>query len=228
MKTGGTDMKSVNMIQRTASLIAVGLFLTATMVGGSPASAAPPIRNHAIQRHAPHIGPAVPGLRSHYPRPYVRRARPYYPRGPFFRSRSRVSLFVGVPIGAFFTTLPGGYTAVVMNGVPYYVADGIYYQPVLGGYRVVEAPREVVVVTIPQEEKTTPAIPAEEVQVTAAALNVHTGPGLSYRVIDEVQRGDILRVLDSAAGWLNVQLPSGRSGWVMDSFTVPVTGEAQG
>jgi len=104
----------------------------------------------------------------------------------------------------------------------------VYYQQAVGGYRVVEAPREVVVVTSPVVERTLPAALPGKVQVSAAALNIRTGPGLHYSVIDEVQRGDILRVLDSAPGWLNVQMESGRSGWVMDSFTVPMTGPANG
>lgn len=222
-------MNTTNMIQRTASLLFAGLFLTAGLCTGSPAFAAPRGRPHAIQRHAPHSRQVVVSRHGRYQRPYVRSARRhYYPRGPFFRNRSRVSLFVGIPIGAFFPTLPYGYTRVVVHGAPYYTANGVYYQQAVGGYRVVEAPREVVVVTSPPVERTLPTVLPEKMQVSAAALNVHTGPGLSYNVIDQVQRGDTLRVIKSTPGWLYVQIPSGRSGWIMDNFAVPITGPASG
>jgi hypothetical protein len=222
-------MNTTNIIRRTACLLFVGLFLAAGLFNGSPAFAAPRGRQHAIQGHAPHSGQFVGNRHGRYQRPYFRRGRRhYYPHGPFYGNRSRVSLFVGLPIGAFYPTLPYGYSSVVVHGAPYYVAGGIYYQQVLGGYRVVEAPPDVVVVTGPSVEQTSPAALPEKVQVSAAALNVRTGPGLNYSVIDEVQRGDILRVLDSASGWLNVRMESGRSGWVMDSFTIPVTNSANG
>lgn len=91
-----------------------------------------------------------------------------------------------------------------------------------------EVPREVVVVNSPPVVSTMETLLPSEVEVAAAALNVRTGPGLHYSVIDQVQRGDILQVISSAPGWLRVQIGSGQSGWVMDSFTVPVTGSASG
>jgi len=222
-------MNTTHITQRIVYLLFVGLFLTACLFTGSPAFAAPRGRQPAIQRHAPHSGQVVANRHGRYQRPLVRNARRhYYPRGPFYGNRSRVSLFIGAPTGAFFPTLPYGYSRVVVHGSPYYLSGGVYYQQVLGGYRVVEAPREVVVVTSPPANGTMPAQLPAEVRVSAAALNVRTGPGLHYSVIDGVQRGDILRVLGSAPGWLCVQMGSGQSGWVMDSFTIPLTGPASG
>jgi hypothetical protein len=218
-------MNTTNIIRRIASLLFISLFLSTGPITGSPAFAAPRGRPHAIQRQAPHSRQVVANRHGRVHRPYVRNARRhYYPRRSFnYRKRPRVSLFFSAPIGAFYPTLPYGYTSVVVHGRSYYVAGGVYYQPVWGGYRVVEQPREVVVVTRPEMKQTLPTALPEKVQVSAAALNVRTGPGLHYSVIDQVQRGDILRVLDSDPGWLNVQMESGRSGWVMDSFTVPIT-----
>ena len=221
-------MNTTNIIRRTACLLFIGLFLSAGLFNGGPAFAAPRGRQHATQRQAPYSRQVYANRHGGNYRPYVRSTRPYYRHGPYLRNRSHVSLFFSVPIGAFYPTLPYGYTRVVVQGSSYYVAGGVYYQPVLGGYRVVEAPREVVVVTSPVVKQTLPAALPGKVQVSAAALNVHTGPGLQYSVIDQVQRGDILRVLDSDPGWLNVEMESGRSGWVMDSFTVPITGPASG
>jgi len=222
-------MNATNMIQRTAYLLFIGIFLTAGMFTGSPAFAAQRGRQHAIQRHAPHSGQVVANRHGRNHRPYVRHARRhYYPRGHYYGNRSSVSLFFGAPIGTFFPTLPYGYTSVVVQGSPYYLAGGVYYQQAVGGYRVVEAPREVVAVNRTVVQQTLPAGLPEEVQVSAAALNIRSGPGLHYSVIDEVQRGDILQVLNSAPGWFNVRMESGRSGWVMDSFTVPITGPANG
>jgi len=222
-------MNTKNIIRCTACFFFVGLFLLTGLFTVSPAFAAQRGRQHAIQRHAPHSGHVAANRHGRDHRPLVSSARRHhYPRGPYYGNRSRVSLFFSAPIGAFFPSLPYGYTRVVVHGSPYYVAGGVYYQQAVGGYRVVEAPREVVVVTSPVVERTLPAALPGKVQVSAAALNIRTGPGLHYSVIDEVQRGDILRVLDSAPGWLNVQMESGRSGWVMDSFTVPMTGPANG
>lgn len=223
-------MNTQHMIQRTGYLLVAGLFLTACLFASSPAFAGPAGRKHPPQRHETHHSGVVAKMHGGHNRPYFRSARRHSsPRGPFLhRNRPRVSLFVGAPIGAFFSTLPVGYTRVVVHGSSYYAAGGVYYQQAVGGYRVVEAPREVVVITSPPVQRTLPAVLPEEVQVSAAALNVRTGPGLHYSAIGRVQRGDTLRVINSAPGWLNVQMESGQSGWVMDSFTVPVSGPASG
>ncbi len=55
-----------------------------------------------------------------------------------------------------------------------------------------------------------------QLTVTATALNVRQGPGTTYSVIDLLHTGD--RVLatgqNSAAGWYQITLSDGRTGWV--------------
>jgi uncharacterized protein YgiM (DUF1202 family) len=60
------------------------------------------------------------------------------------------------------------------------------------------------------------------VSVEIYALNVRSGPGLQYAVTGYVCRDDILVVYNHVPGWLYVQLPSGRFGWVMPEYTTPV------
>jgi hypothetical protein len=219
---------NTSIIKHLPDILFVSVLMASFLFAGSTAFADPSGRKYAKQRHETHHGRVVVNRHGGHHRPYVRSARHYHHRSAFYRKRPHFSLFVGAPIGTFITTLPIGYSRVAVHGAPYYVAGGVYYQQVLGGYRAVEAPREVVVVTSPPMERTLPALLPEEVQVSAAALNIRTGPGLHHNVIDQVQRGDRLRVINSAPGWLCVQMGSGQIGWVMDSFTVPVTGSASG
>jgi hypothetical protein len=217
-------------IKHLQYILFVSVLMASFLFAGStaPAFADPPGRKHAKQRYENHHGRVVVNRHGGHHRPNVKKARHYHRHNPVYRKRPHFSLFIGAPLRSFITTLPIGYSRVVVHGTPYYQTGGIYYQQVFGGYRVVDAPREVVVVASPSVAGTQPAILSEKVQVSAAALNVRTGPGLHFNVIDQVQRGDTLQVLNSEPGWLSVQMPSGQSGWVMDSFTVPATGSASG
>lgn len=209
-------------------LLVVSIIITACLFAGGAAFADPPGRKHVIQRHETQRSRVVANRHGNHHRPYARSARHYQRRAPSYRKRPHFSLFVGAPIGTFITTLPVGYTRVVMRGASYSVAGGIYYRQIRAGYRVVEAPREVVIVDNPPQQTIPVTILPEQVKVSAAALNVRTGPGLHHGVLQQVQRNDTLRVLNSEPGWLYVRLPSGQSGWVMDSFTVPVRPLASG
>lgn len=70
-----------------------------------------------------------------------------------------------------------------------------------------------------------PAGPSASVNV--AALNVRQGPGTNYGVISVVHLGDSLGISgqNTAAGWYQIALPDGRSGWVKGDF-VQVIGDA--
>ncbi len=46
----------------------------------------------------------------------------------------------GLAVGAYVTSLPPRYETIVISGVPYYYADGYYYQVGPGGYVVVAPP----------------------------------------------------------------------------------------
>ncbi|MGI8383232.1 SH3 domain-containing protein [Robertmurraya sp. P23] len=53
------------------------------------------------------------------------------------------------------------------------------------------------------------------VEITTDTLNVREGPGLSYKVIEVVKRGDRFSVIEEKSDWIQVSLnSSGKKGWV--------------
>lgn len=60
--------------------------------------------------------------------------------------------------------------------------------------------------------------------VTAALLNVRSGPGTNYQVIDQLSRGEKVAVLGNSGVWLRVVLQDGRTGWLSGNYTVPSSG----
>ena len=56
-------------------------------------------------------------------------------------------------------------------------------------------------------------------EVTASAVNVRSGPGTDYEVLDLVHKGDILLVLGKSGDWLNIISPKGKVGWVASWLT---------
>ena len=136
----------------------------------------------------------------------------YYHSGDFYRRAPGGYMVVDAPVGAVVPTLPAGYSFLVVDGVRYCTYDGYYYLPVSDGYRVVADPRGT----------TVQPVLSSQVAVTSDRLNVRSGPGLGYAQITTVYRGNILQVLRITDEWLYVQLPDGRSGWVMMRFTAPV------
>lgn len=64
------------------------------------------------------------------------------------------------------------------------------------------------------------ATPTPYAQVASWGLNVRSGPGVDYQVVDILAQGDIVSIIevDPETGWLHVQLPSGqKSGWISDN-----------
>lgn len=64
---------------------------------------------------------------------------------------------------------------------------------------------------------------SREVIVTAGSLNLRSGPGYEFSVMDTLYQGDrlIVRGYDISSGWLYVELSSGDFGWVMAQYTAP-------
>lgn len=56
---------------------------------------------------------------------------------------------------------------------------------------------------------------AAGITVTAAvdSLNIRSGPGLSYRVVETARKGTNLTVLSESGEWVEVKMPSGKTGW---------------
>jgi uncharacterized protein YgiM (DUF1202 family) len=125
-------------------------------------------------------------------------------------------------------SLPVGYRTLWVGGVSYYYERGVFYRRAPSGYVVVEAPPGRVFV------KENPVIvqPSEyargEVFVMAYSLNVRSGPGLDFSVIDQVYQDDILEIHGKEGEWLYVKLPNGKNGWVMKTYTFQKTPPASG
>ncbi len=140
----------------------------------------------------------------------------YYHAGSFYRQAPSGYVIVSSPIGAVVPALPVGFGSVVVNGVPYFSYGGVYYRQVVNGYQVVPAPavnRTVI---------------SGNVVVTAAALNVRSGPNAGNRIIGTLFSGNVLNVAGGAPGWYYVQLPDQSYGWVMAKFTAPMSPPADG
>jgi N-acetylmuramoyl-L-alanine amidase len=55
--------------------------------------------------------------------------------------------------------------------------------------------------------------------VNVSHANVRTGPGTGYSVIEVMDQGDVLEVLDQKNQWIHVRLSSGNTGWIASSLT---------
>jgi uncharacterized protein YgiM (DUF1202 family) len=91
----------------------------------------------------------------------------------------------------------------------------VYYEP---SPVVISRPP---VVVQPKEYGTALIAEFGQVVVTAAELNVRSGPGLDRAVLGRVRKGDVLAVIDSIPSWFYVRAADGRYGWVMDRYTKP-------
>ncbi|KQL53436.1 hypothetical protein AN964_07975 [Heyndrickxia shackletonii] len=52
-----------------------------------------------------------------------------------------------------------------------------------------------------------------KVTVNASVLNIRKGPGLSYPILKQVQKGDQFTVLQKKNDWYEIKMPSGDTGW---------------
>jgi curli biogenesis system outer membrane secretion channel CsgG len=73
--------------------------------------------------------------------------------------------------------------------------------------------------TPPESQKVTPSTPPSPsplrvTQVVWANVNLREGPGMNYRVIDNVKKGTSLKILEVKGDWLRVRLEDGSEGWV--------------
>jgi uncharacterized protein YgiM (DUF1202 family) len=66
------------------------------------------------------------------------------------------------------------------------------------------------------------------VVVTAALLNIRSGPGLGKPCVGQLYRGETLSIISTRTGWYYVQAPNGVNGWVMAQYTSPVGGRVSG
>jgi SH3-like domain-containing protein len=49
-------------------------------------------------------------------------------------------------------------------------------------------------------------------------VNLRRGPGTDTEVVGQVRRGEVLRTIGQRRGWANVEIPGGKTGWVLRKF----------
>ena len=59
---------------------------------------------------------------------------------------------------------------------------------------------------------------AQKGTVTTNDLNVRSGPGVNYSVLNKTNKGDIVTILEEKQGWYKIALKSGDTGWVNKSY----------
>ena len=92
----------------------------------APAFAGPAARSGAVRAEHYAGSPSRGGYRNPYREEYFRHFRPGY--RPFLLGDAQ---YYG------YDDLPPGYQVVVINGITYYVFDGVYYQPYIYGGQTV-------------------------------------------------------------------------------------------
>ncbi|MGP3562272.1 N-acetylmuramoyl-L-alanine amidase [Geobacillus sp. BK01] len=58
--------------------------------------------------------------------------------------------------------------------------------------------------------------------VTADRVNVRQGPGVPYRPLANVHRGETYRLLDVKDGWVKIEWKPNRTGWIATPYAAPV------
>ncbi len=62
----------------------------------------------------------------------------------------------------------------------------------------------------------------KEYRVVVHTLNVRKAPMVGFDIIEKVKEGDILKKISSLLGWIKVELPSGKKGWVSMKYLQPI------
>ena len=119
--------------------------------------------------------------------------------------------------------LPALFATAIIAGVTYSIIDNAYSYRAPESYVVVNRPVPVApYALVPQTGST------GSVVVTAALLNVRSGPGLGNPSILQLPSGTVLSVFGNAPGWYYVKAPNNLCGWVMAQFTAPSSLPASG
>jgi uncharacterized protein YgiM (DUF1202 family) len=133
----------------------------------------------------------------------------FYHMGVYYRHTHDGYVVVQAPLGARVRILPDNCSTLYLDGRRYYDCDEVYYEPDGDEYIVIERPSSH---QYPDVEI------GDEVRIKAEYLNVRSGPGERYRVIDKLYRGDIVEVGGIDREWYYVRLPRGQYGWIMRDY----------
>lgn len=141
------------------------------------------------------------------------RSETFVRHGRFYHHRHGGYVPAPAPIGAFLLNLPLGSVRFTVGGQDYWRFDGVFFQAAPRGWAVASPPE---VEISPQ-----PPVQAGAIVVDVPSLNVRTGPGLAFSVINQAVQGEELIVEGNAPGWYYVRLPGRGDGWVMARYTEP-------
>lgn len=73
-----------------------------------------------------------------------------------------------------------------------------------------------------ESESTESAVIETLLYVDSAVVNLRDGPGTNFKVLEQVQRGDELREVERAGGWVSVTTTdSGTTGWILGRLVSP-------
>ncbi len=177
-------------------------------------------RPRAFVRHPiPKYGRNVVRLPPKHRKLMVNRTRYFFDSGIFYRRGPRGYVIVRAPVGAILAGVPVGSVTFSLGNTPYWYYGGVYYRRVPSGYIVVDAPPDAVITQESDDRDDIGPVVGERVSVTTRSLNVRSGPGRNHAVIAHLQYGTTLVVRGYSPGWLYVELPHGRFGWIMKKFT---------
>ncbi len=191
----------------------------------------PVVRHRRAVRHGyrNHPGKRYHGKRYHAPRyrhyrryPYRRHVcrpgvRCYHARWrPRYRYYSPGYAWVRPAVGSIVVGLPLGCAGFYIGGSLHYYYNDVYYRPVPTGYMVVAPP------AAPPPPVAAGEAVYTRVSVVAALLNVRSGPGPNYGILQQVRKGEMMDVTGEKNGWLSVVTPGGQTGWVDARYTAPI------
>ncbi len=52
-------------------------------------------------------------------------------------------------------------------------------------------------------------------------ITMRTGPGIDHKIIEMIESGQSVTVLEQGPEWTKIQLPAGKEGWVLNRFLTP-------
>jgi hypothetical protein len=136
----------------------------------------------------------------------------FYHLGEYYQRTNDGYVVVDAPIGARISVLPGGCSSMRVGRNLYFNCEGVYYEPVAGGFVVVEAPQTIREVAPDAQE-------GDWVSIQTDVLNVRTGPGKRFEVVNQLYRGQTVKVFGVDRSWYYVELPDESYGWIMSQYT---------
>lgn len=111
----------------------------------------------------------------------------------------------------------GAFTKIKYNNKVGYV-DARYVKKV-NGDTIPEDKPETKPEELPQDKPETPTVTTKKgTVINATVLNIRSGPGTSYSIVEKLKNGDVVNIIESKNGWHRVNTASGKTGWVSGDY----------